>query len=312
MLTALLITYGLSSIRRSYSLTSSLLDFVYFYGDGRSPFAEVELQNLVAQQPYDISAHLVVPAVEANYALGNFMATLTIVAPSNKTMAHIRRPALVLPPSSSHLSFLYSKPGTVDLHIPLLYSFEADTTRATARIELGRIDQWRSLGNGAGRELSVSSASLRGLVVHEGFRGIITRFPTISAIAASGIFFFIGFVILASCLLPALQWHFPEDETPEKGAAEKTVRSSRRRFQFEVDSRSARRPKTPRRSQSETSHRSFKGEEIVADIPPATFGTTTPLRRRRSRGCVTLLSRTRSGSISRSDRTNEYRWIQSH
>ena len=60
--------------------------------DGGSPYAEVALPNIVAQQPYDVWLHLVVPANEANIALGNFMATLTLATASNSTIAVARKP----------------------------------------------------------------------------------------------------------------------------------------------------------------------------------------------------------------------------
>lgn len=50
------------------------------------------LPSLVAQQRYDISLHLTVPATESNYALGNFMTSLTLSTSSNKTLTSIRRP----------------------------------------------------------------------------------------------------------------------------------------------------------------------------------------------------------------------------
>jgi hypothetical protein len=55
------------------------------------PYAETDLPRLVTQQPYDISLQLVVPASEANIALGNFMTVLTLATPSNKTLATVRR-----------------------------------------------------------------------------------------------------------------------------------------------------------------------------------------------------------------------------
>lgn len=61
------------------------------YRDGMPPYAQVQLPPLVSQQPYDISLHLVVPASTANYELGNFMTTLTLSTPSNKTVASVRR-----------------------------------------------------------------------------------------------------------------------------------------------------------------------------------------------------------------------------
>lgn len=58
----------------------------------------------------------------------------------------------------------------VEITIPLLSNVEAGTTSAVAHVELGRQDHWRTLGAGEGRELSVSSALLRGMVVHKGIR----------------------------------------------------------------------------------------------------------------------------------------------
>jgi len=181
------------------------------FGDGPTPYAEVALSHIVAKQPYDISLHLVVPAIEPNFALGNFMTTLTLVTPTNRTLAYVRKPSIVLPRSSAPWSFIFNWPGTVDLNIPLLTSYTLETSRALARVELGRRDQWRSLGNGEGRELSVLSAVLRGVVVHKGIRGLVSRFPLISSLIAAGTFLFISFVVLASCLLPALELRFNSD-----------------------------------------------------------------------------------------------------
>lgn len=63
--------------------------------DGMSPYAEVRLPSLVLQQPYNILLHVSVPATESNFALGNFMTTLTLSTPSNKTLASIRRPVSI-------------------------------------------------------------------------------------------------------------------------------------------------------------------------------------------------------------------------
>jgi Putative adipose-regulatory protein (Seipin) len=60
--------------------------------DGLPPYAEIQLPSLVTQQPYAISLRLAVPATESNYALGNFMTTLTLSSSSNTTLASIRRP----------------------------------------------------------------------------------------------------------------------------------------------------------------------------------------------------------------------------
>lgn len=63
-----------------------------FESDGGIPHAELALWNVVPNQAYDISLHLVVPANEANIALGNFMASLTLSSPSNTTIADVRKP----------------------------------------------------------------------------------------------------------------------------------------------------------------------------------------------------------------------------
>lgn len=60
--------------------------------DGVPPYAQAILPTLVAQQRYDITLQLQVPNVDTSYALGNFMATLTLSTPSNKTLISIRRP----------------------------------------------------------------------------------------------------------------------------------------------------------------------------------------------------------------------------
>lgn len=57
-----------------------------------------------------------------------------------------------------------------ELSIPLLHNVELGVSSAIAYVELGRKDQWRAIGSGEGRELSVASALLRGVVVHKGLR----------------------------------------------------------------------------------------------------------------------------------------------
>lgn len=64
--------------------------------DGLPPYGEVSIPHLRAQQPYDISAHFVVPASESNVVLGNFMTSLTLSTTSNQTLASVRRPVCVL------------------------------------------------------------------------------------------------------------------------------------------------------------------------------------------------------------------------
>ncbi|KZT72782.1 hypothetical protein DAEQUDRAFT_663249 [Daedalea quercina L-15889] len=188
-------------------------DVVLQYGDGVPPYAEFALPDLVVVgQPYDVSLQLTVPASESNLALGNFMASLLLTTPQkDNTLAYARKPAIVLPPSYSLRSLMYSGLRTVDMDIPLLSSFSLDSKRVVARVELGRRDQWKSTGSGEGRELTVFSAMLRGVVVHKGFRGLISRFPVFTAVVASCTFLFLSFVVLAACLLPALELRFDSD-----------------------------------------------------------------------------------------------------
>lgn len=68
--------------------------------EGPIPWAEVNLPSLVVQQPYDVSLQLIVPASEANIALGNFMTALTLSTPSNRTLESVRRPV-------SAISYMY-------------------------------------------------------------------------------------------------------------------------------------------------------------------------------------------------------------
>lgn len=73
--------YRLPDIMTSYPSTR----------EGLMPYAAVTLPHLVVQQPYDVSLQLLVPASDANIALGNFMTALTLSTPSNKTLASVRR-----------------------------------------------------------------------------------------------------------------------------------------------------------------------------------------------------------------------------
>lgn len=55
------------------------------------PYAEAPLPALSPGHTYDLSLDMVVPTTEANIALGNFMATLTLTTASNKTLFSSRR-----------------------------------------------------------------------------------------------------------------------------------------------------------------------------------------------------------------------------
>ncbi|KAG1908248.1 uncharacterized protein F5891DRAFT_992243 [Suillus fuscotomentosus] len=247
------------------------------YGDGISPYAEISLPSLVPSQLYDISMHLVIPASEANFALGNFMTTLTLSTPSNRTLTSIRKPAIVLPPTKSRV---WSSPKLVNLDILFLESHAPGASRVIARVELGRRDGWRALGNGEGRELSVFSAFLRGAVKHHGIRGLVTRFPATFAIVSSATFLVISLLVLASCILPTIQWRFPSEddgsnELTEETAKERIYRKRRQRRKLS--------PKNKNDSPSE-----YKTEDVPIDMPPAVTFSEQPLRRRRSRASTVL------------------------
>ena len=152
-----------------------------------SPYASVALPPLVSRQAYDVSLHLQVPTSQSNLELGNFMTSLTITTTNNRTVATVRRPvssqcsfivtdtntceqALVLPASQSPLSFLWTTPGMTEISISMLNRLEVGSTSAAAYVEIGRRDHWKTIRTGEGREVSVASAMLRGVVVHKGLR----------------------------------------------------------------------------------------------------------------------------------------------
>jgi hypothetical protein len=60
--------------------------------DGVPPYAELSIPLMGVRQPYDISLHLAVPRTESNVALGNFMASMTLVTRSNQTLISVRKP----------------------------------------------------------------------------------------------------------------------------------------------------------------------------------------------------------------------------
>ncbi|KAF8577892.1 hypothetical protein K439DRAFT_1363629 [Ramaria rubella] len=141
------------------------------YGDGLTPFASSQLPPIMADQPYDIILHLVLPATESNFALGNFMTTLKLTTAYNESLITIRRSTVLVPPRSSFLKqLLIGSPSTTTVDIPLLSQFVSGTSTVNARLELGRSDGWKSIGTGQARELSVLEAILKGTVRPKGLR----------------------------------------------------------------------------------------------------------------------------------------------
>ncbi|KZV76994.1 hypothetical protein PENSPDRAFT_562388, partial [Peniophora sp. CONT] len=180
------------------------------YGDGSPPYAQTSLPAMSSVEPYDVILHLSLPATTANYELGNFMTSLTLATSKNRTVTSVRKPTIVLPPTQ-YLPF--SPPKKAYLDVPLLKDYVSGTTNLLATIELGRKDGWKSIGSGVGREVSVLSASLEGVLKYRGIRGIVSKYPISSATIAAAMFFVTSFATVALFLAPAVLWHYQEAET---------------------------------------------------------------------------------------------------
>ncbi|KAI0316622.1 hypothetical protein OF83DRAFT_1084145 [Amylostereum chailletii] len=253
------------------------------YGDNTPPYAEAALPYMNAMQPYDISLHIVLPAIQSNYALGNFMITLVLATPSNKTLTIARRPAIVLPPSGSR----WFRPSTETLTIPLLAEYTSGTSPIVARVEVGRRDGWKNVGSGEGREVSVLSASLEGAIVYRGIRGYISHYPLTSALVSASAFFIVSFASLAVLLLPAVAWRYIEYIEDSPSPVKVEPRLSRTASQDTLDGRRRRR-RSLKRSASESHVASedikpYVQHEGEGETMSAAATSGSPLRRRRSR-----------------------------
>ncbi|XP_006463954.1 hypothetical protein AGABI2DRAFT_75106 [Agaricus bisporus var. bisporus H97] len=182
------------------------------YGQTVAPYASATLPPIQAAQPYDISLHMRVPITESNMALGNFMATLTLATSSNETLVTVSRSCIVVPQTTSWF-FWSSSIANIDTIV--LSSFIAKTSYLLARVEIGRQDGWRTLGDGRGREVSILSASLRAREIPRGIRGLAIRSPLIASTLAASLFFLILSFIVTSCVLPSM-FPFPVDHTKTK------------------------------------------------------------------------------------------------
>ncbi|KAJ7275185.1 hypothetical protein B0H12DRAFT_1086139 [Mycena haematopus] len=252
------------------------------YGDGVPPYAQADLPPLVAYQRYDISLQLQVPNLDASYALGNFMTTLTLSTRSNKTLSSIRRPAIVTRP---RVSFFSSTPAVINIEVPLLTAFAPGAKHVVASVEVGRRDNWKSLGNEQGREVSVITASLRGVVVHHGIRGVVTRLPLFSALVSSIIFLVVSSLIVGVCILPLTFRHTPQPVGHESQFAKVEIKplpaisSSSSDDSESLDEK----PLVPQRRSRPSSRTGIKTEDAPTTMLPPAVPQTTPLRRRRSK-----------------------------
>jgi len=258
---------------------------------GIPPYAELMLPRLSSYQRYDISLDLVIPTTEANYALGNFMSSLTLThADSNVTLAHIRRPTIVLAPNFGRLSFWKSGPPVSTQHVHLMDEFMPRTSRVLAKVELGRRDGWKSIGNGEGRELSVISASLKGTIKHHGIRGLVTRFPVSAAFISMISFLTVSSVILATCLLPSILNgpELTEGEVPPSTPSypdQKQFIASPRSYASEDSDADEKAMQRKQRRKSRGSRASSRRSSRSVDIKdePSSSSIFPSVRRRRSR-----------------------------
>jgi len=62
------------------------------YSERIVPYAFAAIPSIQAFQPYDVSLHMRLPISDSNISLGNFMATVTLMTPSNQTLAAASRP----------------------------------------------------------------------------------------------------------------------------------------------------------------------------------------------------------------------------
>jgi len=171
------------------------------YGEHILPFARTVIPSIQPSQPYDVSVSLSLPVSESNLLLGNFMTSLTLLTPSNQTLVSVSRPAIMVPPKAS---WFFRNTNVINLDIALLDSFISRTTNILARVEIGRQDGWKSIGDGRGREVSVIAASLHGRAIPHGVRGLAMRFPLLATIFSASIFLIILSLIVGSCVLPTM------------------------------------------------------------------------------------------------------------
>ncbi|EAU92690.1 hypothetical protein CC1G_01735 [Coprinopsis cinerea okayama7 len=252
------------------------------YGDGVTPYAQISIHNLHSQQRYDVSLHLKVPATESNFQLGNFMTTLTLTTMNNATLATVRRPAIAIEPNpSGWWAWFFGKPNVINIDVPLLSAFVPGNSRIQGHVQVGRFDQWKSIGSGQGRELSILSASLRGLAVPHGIRGLAIRFRLLSSLVAGFTFLTILTVIMGTCVLPAV---LPSQDALTEGEGKPKRRVGSNSIAFpSYDNLKVRKKRKShaRRSTSEGTGLGLKQEESFSMIPPAEDPIPERIRQRR-------------------------------
>jgi len=188
------------------------------YGEGKTPYAYTVIRNLKPGQPYDINVQLVVPTTQANYDIGNFMTTLTLLTTSNRTIVASRRPALLIPYSRSLSHFT---PAVATVVVPLFDEFVPSYSTILARLEIGRADSWRTRDANGANELAIIESRIRGNVKLRGLTALLALSPTTTTVATSLLFFFTG-ALLALLLYLAYSPSFsgtPSDQTVDDALA---------------------------------------------------------------------------------------------
>ena len=76
----------------------------------------------------------------------------------------------------------FNSPKKVHVDVVLLKDYTSGTANLAATVQLGRKDGWKNIGSGVGREVSVLSMSLEGVLKYKGIRCVMRVFsPTWAA-----------------------------------------------------------------------------------------------------------------------------------
>ena len=125
----------------------------------------------------------------------------------------------------------FNSPKKVHVDVVLLNDYTSGTPNLAATVQLGRKDGWKNIGSGVGREVSVLSMSLEGVLKYKGIRcvmrvfsstsaslsrrysGVVSKYPLLSASASAATFFVISFSTVALLLAPAVFWQHQREDT---------------------------------------------------------------------------------------------------
>ncbi|KZO98393.1 hypothetical protein CALVIDRAFT_562299 [Calocera viscosa TUFC12733] len=169
------------------------------YGISDNPFAlaEVPSSMILPRQGYDASINLFLPRTEANYGLGNFMCNLTFVGRGGATISS-SRPSIIN--ASPRFLNVWPFAGPHRISIPLLDSVVLSKLAkpVVARVEIGRLDAWQSLG--AHREVQTISSEIQVVAVLRGLRWWMFKYPVSSVLICTCLFF------LTACLIALISY----------------------------------------------------------------------------------------------------------